>query len=320
MTIYDLNSKRVKSDRVPHRWKIYPTWALISLAANGLLILLVIWLLRDSWLPIDSRLNASTTRETLMRELPESASGLGRRHQLTYQKWVEILRQEAAVVASNSPRHLNILAGDSLSLWFPADLLPSEKTWLNQGISGEVSAGLLQRLTLFESTQPETIFVMIGINDLIRGVSDQEILRNYRRILRRLRRTHPQSQIVVQSILPHGGEESTWEGRDRLLSIPKERIQALNQELEVMAREQEAKFFDLHSLFTDDRGYLRPELSTDGLHLSRQGYLIWRSALLMFVKLNQQAPASSELPAASVDGSGQQQNSQRSSEDDRPNS
>lgn len=222
MTIDNLrsNENTVKDSLVSHRWKTVPSWAFLSLATNGLLLLLLVWVLRDYWLPIDSQLNASTTRENLMRELPASpasSAGLGPRHRLSYDKWVAILQQEAKVAAQNAPENLTILAGDSLSLWFPPDLLPSGPTWLNQGISGEVSAGLLRRLKLFDDTKPNTIFVMIGINDLIRGVPDQDLLWNYRLIVRRLRRIHPESTLIVQSILPHGCEDSTCEGRDLFL-------------------------------------------------------------------------------------------------------
>jgi lysophospholipase L1-like esterase len=198
---------------------------------------------------------------------------------------MNILQQEAEVAAEKQPANLNVLLGDSLSLWFPPDLLPTNKNWLNQGISGEVSLGLWQRLRLFDRTQPERIYLMIGINDLIREVDDQTLLKNYRKIVRRLRRVHPQTQIVVQSILPHGGEESTWEGRDRLIAIPVSRIQQLNQELAVLAQEEDVKFLDLYPLFTNAQGYLRADLTTDGLHLNRQGYLVWRSAIQMYTQL-----------------------------------
>jgi lysophospholipase L1-like esterase len=105
---------------------------------------------------------------------------LGPRHKLSYPQWLDILKQEAKMTADKHPQRLTILAGDSLSLWFPPELLPEDRTWLNQGISGEVSNGLLQRLDFFDRTQPEKIFVMVGINDLIRGLDDQEILANCR--------------------------------------------------------------------------------------------------------------------------------------------
>ncbi|MFB2836722.1 SGNH/GDSL hydrolase family protein [Floridanema evergladense] len=275
----------LKSNRVLNSLKNYPTWALLSLAVNALLILVVGWLLRDFWWPVDYQISASAARESLLSEDPSTTPGLGKRHQLTYQKWINILQQEAEIAAAKQPSHLNVLLGDSLSLWFPPDLLPTNKNWLNQGISGEVSLGLWRRLGLFDRTQPERIYIMIGINDLIREVDDRTLLKNYRKILRRLRRVHPQTQIVVQSILPHGGEEATWEGRDRLIKIPISRIQQLNQELAAIAQEEEVRFLDLYPLFTNAHGYLRADLTTDGLHLNRQGYLVWRSAMQMYAQL-----------------------------------
>jgi lysophospholipase L1-like esterase len=211
----------------------------------------------------------------------DSATELGPRHQLNYQQWVELLGREADVAARQQPKHLTILVGDSLSLWFPSELLPRERTWLNQGISGETSKGLLNRLDLFDKTQPEAIFVMIGINDLIREVTDETILANQRLIVRYLRRVHPQSKIVLQSILPHSARNATWEGRDRLLAIPNRRIRDLNERLRAIAKEENVIYLDLYPLFADADGNMKTELSSDGLHLNPQGYLVWRNALLV---------------------------------------
>nr|WP_238360618.1 SGNH/GDSL hydrolase family protein [Iningainema tapete] len=210
---------------------------------------------------------------------------LGQRHKLSYRQWVEILKVEAKVATVKRPQHLTILAGDSLSLWFPIELLPEGRSWLNQGISGETSAGLLKRLNLFERTNPETIFVMIGINDLTRGVSDEILLDNQRQIMRSLCRMHPNTQIVIQSILPHAGNKATWEGKEKLLAVPNSRIRRLNQQLQQIAALEGVKYLNLHPLFTNREGEIRPELSTDGLHLSSQGYLVWSSALQLYSQM-----------------------------------
>ena len=195
------------------------------------------------------------------------------RQQLSYEQRVAILKQEAKLAAVDRPQHLTVLAGNSLSDWFPADLLPSERTWLNQGIAGDTSAGLLRRLHLFDRTQPETIFIMIGINDLLRGVRDETILENQRQIVRYLRRVHPNSQIVVQSVLPHGGGSN---------AVSNSRIRQLNTQLKAIAAAEGVNYLELHPLFTDAQGNLRSELSTDGLHLNTHGYHIWRSALQLY--------------------------------------
>jgi lysophospholipase L1-like esterase len=229
--------------------------------------------------------NASEASSTVAADRPTLPPELGPRHQLNYQEWVKILEKEARVAAETQPERLTILAGDSISLWFPPDLLPSDRHWLNQGISGETSAGLFERLPLLDDTRPETVFVMIGINDMLQDINDETILENYRKIIRDLLWVHPDAQVVVQSILPHSAKEATWEGRDRLLEIPNRRIREINDRLEAMAEAEGVRYLNLYPLFADEDGKLQPELSTDGLHLNEKGYLVWRSALQLYSQL-----------------------------------
>ena len=276
-----------------HRKKI-PIWVGLSLSANVVLGLLAIQGQQEvgsvesrSLLPVTDQpsgipaqaqiLSVSGPQESLNPDpyTPQS-------HHLTYQEWVELLAKEAQVAAAKQPEKLSILAGDSISLWFPPSLLPPGRTWLNQGISGETSAGLYRRLPLLDGTKPDTIFILIGINDLLKGVSDREILDNHKQIIQDLKWNHPQTRLVIQSILPHQGPQATWEQRDRLLQVPNERIRRLNQELWALAHAQGVYYLDLYPLFATAQGSLRSELTTDGLHLNHQGYLIWSTAMQMF--------------------------------------
>jgi lysophospholipase L1-like esterase len=209
----------------------------------------------------------------------------------TYQDWVKLLRREAEAMAREKPENLMILAGDSLSLWFPERLLPVNQQWLNQGISGETSKGLMNRLHLWNKLKPERIFLMVGINDLLRGENDQVILANTRKILRTLRDRHPESTVVLQSILPNAGAEATWEGRAKLRSASNSRIRQLNQSLQVLTEEEGVQYIDLHNLLIDDRGNIREEYSTDGLHLNDKGYLVWSTALQVHDQIQRQIRA-----------------------------
>ncbi|WP_224410835.1 SGNH/GDSL hydrolase family protein [Oscillatoria salina] len=267
--------------------KRYPRWAVWSLATNGLLILAIAFVVvrQQIW---SKRSWASSSLPSVKLEMPTAIPSpeLGERHQLNYQQWVALLATEAEVAAKNQPENLHILLGDSISLWFPPELLPENKTWLNQGISGETSLGLLRRLELIDKTEPEFIFVMIGINDLLKGIPDHTVVANQRLIVRYLQRVHPEAKIIIQSVLPHSAEKATWEGKDRLLEIPNDRIQKINHRLEAIAREQNIIYLDLYSLFADTQGNLRTELSTDGLHLNHEGYKLWRTALLVTTQLS----------------------------------
>ncbi len=188
----------------------------------------------------------------------------------TYQQWQALLAQEAQAVAKGQGNNsLTVVVGDSLSQWLPTDMLPQDRFWLNQGISGDTTQGVLNRLDSFASTRPDVIHVMAGVNDLKNGASDAQVLANLEQIMQRLRQQHPDARIVVHSILP-----------TRLANIPSDRIRALNVQIERSALQQQVVYLDLHPSFTDDAGQLRYELTTDGLHLSRLGYQVWQIALL----------------------------------------
>ncbi|MBE9139357.1 G-D-S-L family lipolytic protein [Nodosilinea sp. LEGE 07088] len=188
----------------------------------------------------------------------------------TSAQWQALLAAEARIVAQNQgAQSLTIILGDSLGLWLPVDGLPTNQLWLNQSISGETTAHILQRLDYFAAAQPRAIHIMAGINDLKAGVSDTQIVDNLYRMLVRLKQQHPQARLVVYSLLP-----------TRLEALPSDRIQRVNHQLATLVARQGATFVDLYPSFSDSQGQLRPELTTDGLHLSPQGYTLWRAALV----------------------------------------
>ncbi|BAY80935.1 hypothetical protein NIES267_04000 [Calothrix parasitica NIES-267] len=205
----------------------------------------------------------------LANEKRQSLLVTRRKPKLTYQDWKRLLALEArAMTRGQGKNRLSIMLGDSLSLWFPTKGLPSGKLWLNQGISGDTSTGILRRISAFSSTKPEAIYIMAGVNDLRKGTSDKVILSNHRRIVRRLKITHPNSYIIIQSILP-----------TRRPKISNIRIRKLNTQLARIAKEEGVNYVNIHKWFTDFKGELRQELTTDGLHLSLDGYEVWQSAI-----------------------------------------
>jgi lysophospholipase L1-like esterase len=187
----------------------------------------------------------------------------------SYTQWKSLLSLEARAVARGQGNNrLSVLVGDSISQWYPSDRLPQGQLWLNQGISGDNTRGILSRLAAFAQTRPDTIYVMAGINDLKQGATDDEVLTNLRQIMRKLRQAHPQAQIIVQSILPTDGSK-----------VANARIWRLNEQLATITDREGVNFLNLHPYFADATGRMRPELTTDGLHLNPNGYATWQWAL-----------------------------------------
>jgi hypothetical protein len=100
------------------RFKTVPAWAFIALASNVLLLLAVFLVLqREARLLGAARAGAEGAQQA-----PAGAPSLGPRLQWTYEEWVAQLQREADAAAQKKPQRLSILAGDSISLWFPPEI------------------------------------------------------------------------------------------------------------------------------------------------------------------------------------------------------
>ncbi|MGF1458518.1 MAG: GDSL-type esterase/lipase family protein [Leptolyngbyaceae cyanobacterium] len=194
--------------------------------------------------------------------------------QPTYEDWQRLLAQEARAIAGGQGNNrLEIIVGDSFGLWLPPELLPRDRLWLNQSISGDTTAGILRRVSAFAHTRATTIHLMAGANDLKNGVSESRIVGNLQQTIHLLRQQHPQANIVVYSVLP-----------TRRAEISNDRVRSLNHQLAAMTQQRGVEFRNVHGRFQDAWGHLRPDLTTDGLHLNAQGYRLWQQAILAWAQ------------------------------------
>lgn len=190
--------------------------------------------------------------------------------QPTYEDWKQLLVQEARAVAGGQGQNrLEVILGDSFGLWLPPEMLPRDRLWLNQSISGDTTAGILQRAGAFANTRATTIHLMAGANDLKNGVPESQIVQNLWQTVQSLRAQHPQATIVVYSVLP-----------TRRAEIANNRVRSLNARIAELARFPGVEYRNIHPRFQDEWGHLHPDLTTDGLHLNSRGYGLWQQAIL----------------------------------------
>ncbi len=170
-------------------------------------------------------------------------------------------------------KHL-VFIGDSLTEWGDWQRRFPDYKVTNLGISGETVEGLLARRDHLRAAveKPNYIFLMTGINNI--AAEHYDIMEPYREIVRNLTTWCKKTTVVVQSILP---VELTW--------ISSGVIRDANRQLEQIAREFNAEYLDVYSLFVDQTGSpLSACLQDDGVHLSRQGYEVWTKAVDRFLK------------------------------------
>jgi lysophospholipase L1-like esterase len=145
----------------------------------------------------------------------------------------------------------------------------------NRGISGDITFGVLQRLNEVIDGHPAKVFILIGINDISRNIPDSVILRNYGKIVRRIKAGSPRTQIYFQTLLPVNNEFTQFRNHYN----KDEHILWLNEQIKALGTQESIRVIDLHPHFLDRNGKLDPKYTEDGLHLNAEGYKVWANIL-----------------------------------------
>ncbi len=149
----------------------------------------------------------------------------------------------------------------------------------NRGISGDITAGVLNRLDEVAKRKPAKVFLLIGINDLARGISADSVVRNILLMASYMKQEAPSTNVFIQSILPVNDIYNKFQGHTNKAK----EIMQVNDALGRNAAAYRYTFIDLYSSFSNSEGKLKPELSNDGLHLKGEGYMLWKHLLYPFV-------------------------------------
>lgn len=141
---------------------------------------------------------------------------------------------------------------------------------LNRGISGDISYGVLARLDEITRHQPKKVFLMIGVNDLKRGIPTSTIIANYARIVQQIQKDSPKTKIYLNSILPIHPTKLIASFK----AVNNGDIATLNVGLQALsAKTKNVTFINLHPVVADDSGNLREEITPDGIHLEVAAYV-----------------------------------------------
>ncbi len=168
-----------------------------------------------------------------------------------------------------------VFLGNSITYYINWNELLDNPAVKNRGISGDNTFGILERLEGIIGTRPAKIFIMIGINDLARNVPDSILVRNYERMILRLKSGTPSTLIYLQSLLPvNTGLKKAADHYDRIPNII-----YVNNAMRELALKHEVTFIDLYPHFTNGDHQLKKEYTYDGIHLSIEGYRKWAAIL-----------------------------------------
>ncbi len=167
-----------------------------------------------------------------------------------------------------------IFIGDSLTDRYQLEKYYPNHPVVNRGIGGDVASGLWDRKHLLGlDKKPTSVFVMIGTNNLLYNIQLFTYLSDVEKFLLYIQEQVPETKIIVQSICPLAAKQN----------ILPQTIQSYNQELKTMAHKNGFTYVDIYSLFADKDGYIKPELTVDGVHFTPLGYEIWTRKINEFI-------------------------------------
>lgn len=146
---------------------------------------------------------------------------------------------------------------------------------LNRGFGGSHASDLLHHLDrVVLPYEPRMVFVYEGDNDLNAGKTPQRILADYRELVARIHSRLPDTRIAFISVKPSPS-------RRHLLPLARETNRLLE---ELASGDVRLEYVDVFTPMLDSTGEPRPELFVeDRLHLSDEGYRVWKEAIRPYV-------------------------------------
>ena len=193
--------------------------------------------------------------------------------------WSNTVKQQVEMVKQAQAKIIFI--GDSLTenwdeeLW-KARIAPAGA--LNVGVGGEGPQHVLWRMEhgILEGPAPETVVLMIGINNFWRHFTAADTARGIETIVERIHARHAMTRIVLLGLLP------VYEAASPIRPW----IGEINTRLKQLDGREKVEVFDFSSAFLEADGNQRLQLyQEDHLHLSKAGYVVLARELTPVLKL-----------------------------------
>lgn len=148
--------------------------------------------------------------------------------------------------------------GDSLTDGYDVKKYYPQYLVSNRGIGGETTIGLEERMQVsLYDLKPKVAVMLIGANNM------DTMFDNYESILLGFQENIPNTKIVLLSLTSMSGE---WGKKNQLAAYN-------NVKIKMLAEKYGYEYVDLYSaLLNLDSGEIYPEYTTDGGHLTREGY------------------------------------------------
>ena len=133
----------------------------------------------------------------------------------------------------------------------------------------ETEQGKVSMLDALDGLEFSKLYIMLGVNELGWPKTEQ-FHDQYAKLIDRVRESHPDARIALQSILPISAKQEA-----KGSYVNNGRIAEFNAIIVQLAEEKDCTYLDVASAVTGEDGCLRAEETTDGIHLNTKGCVRW---------------------------------------------
>ncbi len=164
--------------------------------------------------------------------------------------------------------------GNSLTHGAAWNELLGRSNVVERGIPSDLIYGFESRLNSVYRLKPKIVFIMGGLNDIYNWTPVKEIFTVYVRIINGLKSKNiiPVIQSTTFSASFYGKD---WKVTSEMNRERNKEVEKLNKLLFEYARTNNIDYIDINTLTAGKDGFLRPELTWDGIHFKAEAYKIW---------------------------------------------
>ncbi len=173
----------------------------------------------------------------------------------------------------NNKQDIIVFLGDSLTYNYKTDEFFEEYKTFNSGISGNKTTDILNDLeNRVYKYNPTKVFLLIGINDLKNGTNKDEVINNIEIIIKQIKENKKDTTIYVESIYPISNEEDMKNIKKIVPKTDNNEIKETNKKLNELCKRYNITYINVYDKLLNDKGSLKKDYTTDGLHLNDLGY------------------------------------------------
>ncbi len=164
-----------------------------------------------------------------------------------------------------------VLAGSSsVKMWKDVQAYFPEYNMINNGFGGSEFSDLLHYYSkLILEPNPDILFIYEGDNDIASGEKPAVIVKEARKLIKKVKKDLPQTRIILISAKP---SVARWELKEQYID--------LNKRLTKMTKEEGVEMADVWKAMVNEEGEVYKDIFIqDNLHMNKKGYDIWGRVL-----------------------------------------